>query len=499
MHENNFEKQVREKMDQLGFDPSGTVWASVDKELKREKKRRRPLFWLFLFSGLTLAGGAYYFSSNKNVSKQPEVISQPLKQDLKQDKKTGTIAESGTPTEKDVKAVNNNLSKSRGKVLKQGHSKSEIGQTEKSRKEAGRKETSQTEISQKEVSRTEASRTGNSRGNDQELKSSKVPDRISIVGGNKNSNVGKNDVTGAAPFTANAGEKSTEVPAGKNNSARTDTVANKKTAALAENKTPSKDSAAAGDLAKKKEEKKKSSPWTFGVTGGAGLSNANQDLFKPLYSSSPVSNSTANPSPTPAPTGSANYVPSAVEAGFSFNLGGFVNRSFSKRISVSAGLGYHYYSTKMHTGTYVNSPTYFYLSYGALDRTSAYYANGKDHAYTNQYHFLEMPLTANIQLNKSTRMPIIWEAGLSLSYLLSSDALSYDPVSNIYYNSSRYMNKLQFNGITAVMVGLPVGKSALQLGPQLQYGFTGLLKSGYGSPGHLIFYGLKISFIPGKI
>jgi hypothetical protein len=48
------------------------------------------------------------------------------------------------------------------------------------------------------------------------------------------------------------------------------------------------------------------------------------------------------------------------------------------------------------------------------------------------------------------------------------------------------------------MVGMPVGKSALQLGPQLQYGFTGLLKSSYGSPGHLIFYGLKISIIPGK-
>jgi hypothetical protein len=27
MYENNFEKQVREKMDQLGFDPSDTVWA----------------------------------------------------------------------------------------------------------------------------------------------------------------------------------------------------------------------------------------------------------------------------------------------------------------------------------------------------------------------------------------------------------------------------------------------------------------------------------------
>jgi hypothetical protein len=52
MHENNFEKQVREKMDQLGFDPADSVWERVDKEINKEKKHRRPLFWLFFFSGL---------------------------------------------------------------------------------------------------------------------------------------------------------------------------------------------------------------------------------------------------------------------------------------------------------------------------------------------------------------------------------------------------------------------------------------------------------------
>jgi Outer membrane protein beta-barrel domain len=476
MHENNFEKQVREKMDQLGFDPSDAVWAGVDKELNREKKRRRPLFWLFLFSGLVLAGGAYYFSSIKNASKQPELISQPLNPELKKDKKTATIAEHGNATERNAKAGNNNLPGSRKEILNQRRSK------------------------------TETSRTGTSRKSDQKLKTAKQFDRNSTVGKNNNSEIGKNEVSGAVPIASNTEEKQTEAPAQKDSSAivekdsgaLTDSLANKKAAVVGENKTPSKDSAAAGDLAKKKEEKKKSSPWTFGVTGGAGFSNANQDLFKPLYSTPPVSYAAANPNYAPPPTGSPNYTPSAVEAGFSFSLGGFVNRSFSKTVSVSAGLGYHYYSTKTHTGNYVASPTYFYPSSGALDLTNAYYVNGKDHAYTNQYHFIEMPVTLELKLNKSTRMPIIWEAGLSLSYLLSSDALAYDPVSNIYYKSSRYMNKLQFNGITAVMIGLPVGKSSLQVGPQLQYGFTGLLKSSYGSPGHLIFYGLKISFIPGK-
>ena len=68
MREDEFEKRVREKMEHLGFDPSESVWTGVDKEINKEKKRRMPLFWLFFVSGLLLAGGAYYFITNKNSS-----------------------------------------------------------------------------------------------------------------------------------------------------------------------------------------------------------------------------------------------------------------------------------------------------------------------------------------------------------------------------------------------------------------------------------------------
>src|ERR1700759_4245463 len=68
MREEEFEKQVRKKMDQLGFTPSESVWTGVDREINQEKKRRLPLFWLFFVSGLLLAGGSYYFISNKNTA-----------------------------------------------------------------------------------------------------------------------------------------------------------------------------------------------------------------------------------------------------------------------------------------------------------------------------------------------------------------------------------------------------------------------------------------------
>jgi len=101
-------------------------------------------------------------------------------------------------------------------------------------------------------------------------------------------------------------------------------------------------------------------------------------------------------------------------------------------------------------------------------------------------------------LTKSKRNPIIWELGLTPAYIVSSNALYYDPNTNIYSNKYLQPNKMQLNGVTALMIGFPFCKGVLQAGPQLEYGFTGFINSNDGNPGHLFYVGLKISFIPGK-
>src|SRR5450631_3550163 len=69
MHENKFEKQVREKMDQLGFDPPDALWTRVDQEINKEKKRRKPIFWFFL-TGSIIAGTVTYMMVNHSVNIQ---------------------------------------------------------------------------------------------------------------------------------------------------------------------------------------------------------------------------------------------------------------------------------------------------------------------------------------------------------------------------------------------------------------------------------------------
>jgi hypothetical protein len=456
MHENNFEKQVREKMDQLGFDPSDSVWERVDEEINKEEKRRRPLFWLFLLSGLVLAGGVYYFSTYKNYSTPVEANYPATDPGKNQDNLPGGKPEINTNEDRKENERDKNY-------LKTG----------------AQRNLTQNHIKHDQIPKSTAGLKTYSRSDQKK-------------------NTGLIDKPAEVSASLNSVKEETTSNNRKDAVKLTDSAAGKKSVAHSENKAPVTDTLASTKDTGSKNEKKKSSAWKIGFTGNAGFSNINQDLFKSITQTNQVNYSAGAPNPPNGAPLPVNYSSSDIHAGFSFSIGAFVNRDLSNRISFSAGIGYHYYSTKILTGNYVDSLGFVYPSSGMLSSVNAYYRNGKDHSYTSHYHFIELPVTINFQINKSKQMPVIWEAGLTLSYLLASNALYYDRVSNVYYENKELMNKTQLNGVTAVMVGFPLGNAALELGPQLQYGFTGLLKNTAGNPGHLICYGLKINFIPGK-
>ncbi len=63
MHDPKFENEVQQKMEALEFSPSESVWIRLEEDLKKEKRRSAPLFWLFfLVGGMLLgAGGTWLF------------------------------------------------------------------------------------------------------------------------------------------------------------------------------------------------------------------------------------------------------------------------------------------------------------------------------------------------------------------------------------------------------------------------------------------------------
>ena len=473
MHENNFEDQVREKMDQLGFDPPDAVWTAVDKEINKDKKRRGPLFILFLFSGLLLSGGAIYFGAIKNHS----------------DKKTISLEQ---------------------KRKDEDPNKSSVSQDQSTR-------IGESKLNEKAISLIDQKKPDLLKGNkNRESIKKKSGNEPAPSYNSKQIGDGRNDKSEENAGTAKSDKSNSEIippvpvktepeNSGEN---KKDSAGLKKTVAPVLQSTAQKNSNTEQKLSTKDKPKSKSSLWKFGLTGGAGISNTNQSLFKQsnvtgLYYGLPNASSAnaAYGAPAPVP------VSSEISPGFSFSAGAFVSRYLSKRISISAGLNYHYYSTHVNTGyavdspIIVNYPVYFNIGTTATPMAYAingYYQSGTNHSYTNNYHFFELPVTADFQLNKSMRIPFYWEAGLSVSYLLSSNALHFDPNGNLYYQNALFFNKVQLNGTTAFMIGFPFNKNELRLGPELQYGLSGLLKSGSGDPQHLFYTGLKVSFVHSK-
>src|SRR5687768_9069285 len=79
MPENNFEKKVQQRMDELKLQPAATVWENVFEKIRKEKKRRRFILWFFLFALLLLGGGGWwYFNNNNNNDKDISVTRKPI-------------------------------------------------------------------------------------------------------------------------------------------------------------------------------------------------------------------------------------------------------------------------------------------------------------------------------------------------------------------------------------------------------------------------------------
>jgi hypothetical protein len=437
MHEDKFEKQVSEKMDQLGFDPSDAVWLHIDKEINEEKKKRKPIFWIFLLSGLLIAGGGIYIVSNyfnsvKKTSGAP-VQSEKTNQDNQQKEQQAPSA--ALPV------------MSRGK---------KIGSFQSGNKSKNISET--LTLTGKPKIKTEK--------NDLVDEGIKQESENIVQAPVQPGTMTEQSINGENPDTATSTNGKT------NNNLVADSVPDIR-------------------IIEKKDQKLKKSTWNIGFTAGAGISNINQSFFQ-SQNPAGIFASPANNAGTPATV----HTPSESSSGFSFTLGVFFKRNLSKRFSASAGLGYHYYSTGIRTGISVDSALTVNYSYALTSSVRSYYRNGDGKEFTNQFHFIELPVNLSFQLNKSQRNPVNWEAGLSLAWLINTNALHFDPYNNVYFENSQLFNKIQWHVASAVLVGFSVHRHTIQVGPQIQYGLTSLLKNSGSYPGHLTYLGLKCSFSP---
>ena len=222
----------------------------------------------------------------------------------------------------------------------------------------------------------------------------------------------------------------------------------------------------------------------WGITGGAGLSSLSMHLSPESYPYNAAS------------AGAIRYAayPSHKQS-LSFQLGFLLLKPLNKTTDIFIGVQYTYAGIKIERGNQVNMAIFT----SPASNISTYYGpnNTGSYNFTNQYHFIEIPLGIEKQLGDKSRFSL--NAGVSVAMLISTNALQYIPQTGIYYKDNSYFNETQINIFGGIQYQLlRKEKYSLKLGPQVQYGLTGLVnkKSPYSE--HLFIGGLKLVLSPNK-
>ena len=457
MAENEFEKQVQQKMEELKLNPSGEVWKNVEVQIRKEKKRRWLLFFLlFLF---VFSGGIFWWKENQPIGNTLVKSIAGNGSIVIKDKKETTIAgvknesnDSVKLSQTETKISNNNYAVKQFILIKKTHarfkSKQSIGEV------------------------------GEDNGNEIIVKS-KPKMEASIVTTDINDSSDNNEVeqkilndssnTTNTVFDSLKKEQEKNIVGNidSNKKVKVDTIKNIDKIKNA--------------LVNKNENGKHK--WDLVLQLGAGMSATGNSYL--VNNGSNLANggtSTTNNINPPA-----GYSQLTIKMSFAFKVGLAAMYPISKKFAISAGLTYKLYSTVIATGSKSDSGVSFI------------YSTGDNNSYHNYYHFIDVPIEFQYRIGNSAQLPIYAFAGISLSDLIYTNALQFDYTRKIYYHDNSLFDKTG--------VGLTGGflfdifqkkKMPLQIGPDFYYGLSNMANSGLYNNKHYSYVGLRFQKIIGK-
>ena len=498
MQENKFENQVQQQMEELRIRPSEAVWENVEGELQK-KKKRRIVFYLFLLAGLSLLGYSGYFvynNSKSNLVQQTITVPHDNDKPIKENEELPSIENSTSkllqpPNENQlsVEAKNNlqqydkvnqltneeksNLSATSDIVLK------ERKITTKEKIVVNRQEKAISNLTTKKPLPVETINEDNVVVNNKPVK---TPEKPSPKNGDKEKTIiNKTEISppAVAEIKLNDDKK---LPSLDNN------ILIKKDS-LSEEITVINKEIPAAKIKLKQVPKIK-----WGIDMSVGISSYKDNIFS-IYGvqksimmdniSSPVSGGGNNPL-------SSTRSPSSIQSSPAFRIGIVGEMKLSRRSSIASGLRYAYYSNRIQVGTYADTVFTLNTSFSQASRVQAVYRGTYQKNYNNHFHFIQLPVQYQLQLNKGIKVPISWNAGVSIGYLFSTNSLVYDTTAGgIYYRSKDAFNKVQFNLNTGFSFRFGnKGKMQWSLGPELSLGLNKLMKTDFTNKQYLLYSGI---------
>lgn len=457
MHEQNFERQVRQTLDELSLVPSPPVWQGVEAQIRRKKEKRRVLFWIFPLIVVGLLATWFLLSKPTTTASTRQL--------------TNAGPDHARPANEAGKV-------SSGPAQKGESKKQEVQiQNPDANNFDDRKRLQDLPILTEKTLNTSAPGNGTKR-----IAKTKSPNRQAPLDPFLQSDA--RVVKGVQPQLKDAEARARALE----QTASLHPIADTITAVL---KVPAADTlSAASDSAiqvpKPKTEKKKT--FEVGLVIAFGSSGVTTGLLDGLgekamsdFNSVPIQNSSGGVPPAP---------PSKIRRGVSYALGVTINYKVSRRASFSAGLQYQQMNTEIHVGARGDS------SLPDLSTGTTYFDNRNNsprRKYTNAFHFLTLPVSYQYQLHK--RLPLYFSAGATLSRLLSTNALHYSPNNNVYYSDSSAMKMNAAGLFTSLTYDLNFKKGfRVEVGPLFQYHLTSTSRAVGTKPQHLYTLGLKSTF-----
>jgi hypothetical protein len=196
--------------------------------------------------------------------------------------------------------------------------------------------------------------------------------------------------------------------------------------------------------------------------------------------------------------------PSEVKPGAAFKAGLTVEKPLSRRFTLSSGLQYAYSSDHITIGKALSAnPTSSFSSNARSAVAQTAYGTGpgvEKRNYTNQYHFIELPVMLQYTINKRWNNPFVWNVGGSVGRLVSTKALLYDEAyGGIYYDGKDDIKKTQLNLFTGFALQFNSNRLQWSVGPQVAVNTTKLFDNSYDNNLHPVSgtINLRVLF-PGK-
>jgi hypothetical protein len=476
MSDHEFEKQVRQTLDDLRLTPSPSAWQKIESAIRDTRRRRAPLLWLpLLLIGLG-AGGYFLLKESNPPASKTATITQT------QDQEPSGLQTDPPSSQRNPSASQTVPSASQTTVPNPAGSTSTEANPSAS-KPAFRSKDQLTITRHKKVSGEE------SRNKSRRITSPQVDPGI------------KETVNEIREEVARTGEiTSGQRPSIKSSDKRVsdddlrhyftvlapDFPALIKPLSFPNPQIPQETAlscAFPGVLIQPKK-------WSFGISAFAGISGLNDgNLFN-------LNKAFASDMSTPANVAFApSYTPYKIVPASSYSVGIVVRRELNRRFQVISGLNYVQTNVRYKPGNQaygrqaLNAApplTQYVLNYFTLDQH-------KPDTYKNTYHFVELPVALQTRLTKSKRLPVFWNTGVSYSRLFSSNSKQFDGSTGIYYSNTKWLNKGQFAVSTGFdFVLMPRSKYPLWLGPSAKYNLTPLTSETFAEKKNLLSAGVNL-------